>query len=384
MSGDSLAWHVGVLRTGELATTVPVTDGQWGLVLNDAGTLQFTTVLSDPAVRKLNLYTAAEPCRCFLAVAYTDPDGTETFLEGGPVWTHQYTAHDRKLIVTGAGLWSLFDHRIVLKLLQAGQSPAATALVYSGLSLGTIAKRLVQQAQLATGGDIPVVFPDDESGEGAQTYNGYDMTKLGDALRALAGLQNGPEIQFVPRRRADDPNYIEWAMRAGTTEQPMLTQSGDDLVWDLAAVRSSASGVSVARDGQSMLTRAWVQGSGSEVTTMFGEADSPDLIAAGFPLLEDVDSDHSAEAEAVLQSTLDSYASADVAAAQRPAQTWTFTAQRDDTPRLGAYGIGDWARINVERDYYVPDGEYRSRIVNLSGNTTKQVAVTLAPTVGSI
>lgn len=376
-------WHIGTLIDGQITTELPVVFGQssWQLVMDDAGTLSVVAALSDPTVRALGLYTSAEPARCFLALSYMDADGTETFLEAGPVWTHSYDGNTRQLTIRASGLWSLWDHRMVIPVLAVGQSPSSVTTTYSSLSLGTIAKRLVALAQTHTGGSVPVVFPGDETGTNTRTYAGYEMDKVGDMLRNLTGVEGGPEIQFVPRRQETDATRLEWVMRVGTTEAPLLSQMGADWIWDLTAVRSSASGLQVTRDGSAMTGTQWVQGAGTDVSTLFGQATDSTLIDAGFPLLEAIDTSHSGEAGASVQATLDGYAAEDLARTNRPKETWTITVQRDETPTVGSYQIGDWVSLTVASDYYVPDGTYRSRITSISGDDTNQVQVALASTV---
>jgi hypothetical protein len=73
---------------------------------------------------------------------------------------------------------------------------------YTGLWLGTIAKRLVAQAMSWTGGDLPIVLPSDESStdpEHQRTYLGADFKPIGEALKQLMEVQGGPEINFQPR-----------------------------------------------------------------------------------------------------------------------------------------------------------------------------------------
>lgn len=382
----SYVWHVGTLVDGQITTEIPVVFGQsqWQRVMDDAGTLQATVALSDPTVKALNLRVAAEAARCFLAVGYLDDTGTETFLDAGPIWSHSWDADTRLLTLRAAGLWSLWDHRMVLPVLAAGQSPSAVSTTYSGLSLGTIAQRLVQLAQTHTAGSVPVVFPGDETGTNTRTYPGYSMDLIGDELRNLTKVEGGPEIQFVPRRTEADATKLEWVMRAGTTETPLLTQMGSDWIWDLSTPRSSASGLQVTRDGSAMVATQWVQGAGTDVSTLFGRADDTTLTSVGFPLLEAIDTSHSGENGASVQATIDGYAAEDLARTNRPVETWTVTVQRDDAPTVGTYAVGDWVTLTVGGDDYIPDGDYRSRITSITGDDTNQVKIALASTLGSV
>lgn len=383
MAAPFYSWHVGTLVDGRLTAEIPLISTSWSLVMDDAGAVSGTLPLADPDVAKLNPYLIAEPCRCFLAVSYTDENGTETFLEAGPIWTHAYDSSSKQLTIGGAGVWSYYDHRKVLKVLAAGVNPATDVNTYSNLSLGTIAKRLVQLANMHTAGALPIVLPDDEASVNTRTYLGYEMNGVGDALRNLTKDQNGPEIQFVPRRRSDDPRYLEWVMRAGTAEAPLLSQAGADWVWDMTVAQSSVGGVTVNRDGTTVADRWWVQGAGTDVSTMFARAESSTLSDAGFPLLESADTGHAGEDGAKLQATIDAYAQADLIGSQGPLETWTLAVQRDEPPVVGSYRPGDYVSVTVGDDEpYIPAGTYRTRMTGISGDDTNAVSIQLAPTIG--
>lgn len=417
------SWHVGTLRDGRITNDLPMVSTSWSDVMDDAGTLSGTLNLADPAVAALNPYLTAEPCRCFLAVSYTDPTGTETFLAGGPIWSHSYDDPTRKLTIAAAGLWSYYDHRKILPVLLAGVNPA-TVTTEVVASLGTIASKLVQLAHTHTAGSVPVVFPADETGTIVKDYQGYDLPNLGQALRDLTGLQGGPEIQFVPRRRTDDRRYIEWVMRVGTTADPLLHQTGEDWAWDASVPRSSITGISVQRDGSAMGTRAWMQGAGSQVETLFGRADDTILTTAGFPLLEVAGSGQESEDS---RTALDSAAAGLLAAQNRPVETWTVKVRRDEAPTVAQYAVGDWVSLKIDgwtrlgtpvvsvdgndlavpsdgndltgvldgnlpassqptttKHPYLPSGTYRSRILSRSGDDSQDITLQLAPTLGGI
>lgn len=384
MPDPSWSWWVGELRSGKMTTKLPVSGGQWQQVMDDAGQFSVTVALTDPDVVNLNLRGAAEPCRCFLMLAYNDAAGVEWLVDGGPIWTHSYDAGTRQLSIGAAGLWSLFDHRFVLPVLAAGQSPAAATVSFAGLSLGGIATQLVGLAMSHPGGSLPVVLPTAETGTATRTYPGYSMTTVGQALRDLTQVQGGPEIQFVPRRNPVDGRYVQWVMRVGTTAQPLLTQGGADHVWDFTATRTSVQGLSVQLDGSQMAERVWVQGAGTDVSTLFGRADNLTLVNAGFPLLEALDSNHSGEKGASDPATLAAYAQADVAADVGLVETWTAVVQRDDAPALPDYAVGDWCVFNLPTDDpYLDRTGLRCRVTGRQGDLSTSVTLQVQPEIAS-
>lgn len=347
--------------------------------MDDAGAMSVQMTLGDAKVAKKNPYLNAAPCRCFLAVAYTDEQGTETFLAGGPIWTHDYDDTQKFLTIGAAGLWSYYDHRMVLPVLLAGQ-PAATVTTELVAALGTVAKQLVQLAHTRTGGSVPVAFQADESGTDTRAYNGFDLNTVGQALRDLTTSDNGPEIQFVPRRREDNPRFIEWLMRTGTSAQPLLVQAGADWKWDATRPKSSVSSLSVQRDGSVMATDWWVKGAGSDSGTLIVPASSTTLVDVGYPVLEAELSGHEQESDPDVVSGLGAAA---LAGSQGPLETWTVKVRRDEKPSVGSYNVGDWVSI-IPRGPYLPPGTRRMRILGKSGDDTADVALQLSTIAGSV
>lgn len=216
-------WLFGDLRTGKIHRTVDLRSHSWSIPLVGAGSLggkfplasgEWPTAASDSA-----------PAKQFIAVEYVAPDGTATMLEGGPVWATEYTRSSGVLDITGAGLWTLFDHRKLVPILREGMNVAEQVIQYETAELALIAKRLIADALKHTGGDLPIVFPSDAAlgGEGrdrVRNYEAHELGWVGERLKQLTEVIEGPEVQFIPRRRADDERYIEWVMRIGTESTP--------------------------------------------------------------------------------------------------------------------------------------------------------------------
>lgn len=366
----------GELRTGKILTTVPCVSASWSVVYRDAGQIACDVpldALSEADAAELVGYL--DPARCFLAVRVGD-----LIVEAGPIWRHDWDDDTGILKVTGAGLWSLFDHRKVMKVLATGEKPAATSLSWSGWSLATIAKRLVETAMSHTGGSLPLVLPADEAGGHERTYPGHLLKGLGEALRDLTKVIGGPDLDFAPRLTADRLG-IEWVMRAGTEAQPLLSQSGQDWRWDTTVPRSGLSGLSVTRDATGLGYRAWVPGSGMEQGLPIAMREDLAATGAGYPLLE-VEESYSSVTE---QATLDAHAAALVARSVRPWVTWKWDAELSGPPIVAEVRPGDWALVNVPAYHrYLRalsvTGQYRTRVLGISGDLSHVVKITAAPT----
>lgn len=366
-----MAWtySVGDLRTGQISEVLPLSGVSWSRPLNDAGTVSGALDLEDPDNVALDPRTCSAPARSFVFVEH---DGAPVC--GGVIWTHRYTRKpSRSLQIGAAGLWSLWDHRKVLPALTYAQAPGEAAdTVLPGLSLETIAKRLVQQAIAHTGGNVPLVLPADVTGTAERRVNAYELADLGHELKLLTGVLDGPDIEFVPRRVAGDESRIEWVMRVGTP----LEQAGDPWVWDDSVAESAVVDLGVDIDGSKLAARGWVPGVGTEREQLRGLHEDMTLVAAGYPLLEVEDTSHTQTAE---QDTLDDHAADLVARRATPLEQWSLSVRADVEPALGTYQPGDTAIVQLEGDPYIPDGEHLVRILAMSGSSDEVVRLEVAP-----
>ncbi len=372
----------GQLTTGRRLTQLPVVSAPWSVGLNGAGTIEATIKLDDERVQaRRELLLALEPARSFLAVLAGDD-----VIEAGPIWSHSYNAATHKLTVRAGGLASIFDHRLVMKALTAGENPATTALHYSG-SLADIARDLVRLALSHVGGELPIIVGPDEGGTQVHTYAGHELGVLGDRLRQLTGVLGGPDIAFQPRL-SDDRQGIVWELRTGTALDPLLHQpgsstssGGSDWVWDARAPRSGIRSLDVTRDAGRLAYRSWATGQGTGEALLMAVAEDTSRLDRGYPLLETT----SAHQTVLSPGVLDMHATTGLISHMRPWTTWSLSARTDRTPRLGAYRVGDWAKVWIPDDHlylsqYLQADFYRTRIVGYSGGLGTAVKIDLAPT----
>jgi hypothetical protein len=373
----------GDVRTGKQYRTVDLTNTSWSAPLGEPGSVEGAFPLGSDEWP--TAHSDATVAKSYLVVAYVNAAGDETLLEGGPVWKLDFDHVTEVLRVGAAGIGSIFDHRKVMKVLGAGEDPAGASVTYTGKQLGLIAKRLIELTISHAGGNLPIVLPSDAELGGAGThieevYAGYELAWVGDKLKGLSERDGGPEVQFVPRRRSDDPRYIEWVMRIGTADTKMLlTQSGQPWAWDTSVPKSDVRGISISADGTKMALRQWASGQGEAEGTPIAVDTASELLAAGFPLLEGQVTAVDAEGDPVV---LNQYVSAALAYSQRPIESWTATVSRDGRPMVGQLRPGDWARFIVRNHRFKPDGDYDMRIMAISGGDSDTVNLTLSERLG--
>lgn len=361
---------IGDLRTGRDIHIIPALgakSGSWSTSLNDADTIEASFLLTDPDTRKLDLRSSAAACKSFLAVVEND-----VVMAGGPIWIHQYEKNTATLQVSAKGMWSYFDHRVLVPMLAqtvpivdpATREPNPLMNTdYVNMSYGLMAKRLVQQARAHTGGNVPIVFQTDEPGTYERHYLGSDLGMVGEKLKDFTQLEGGIDIAFTPRL-ASDGLGVEWVLRTGTVAKPELSSQTIHL-FDYSVDQPSVKDLSVTVDASNLTSRTWAVGGRSDDVTVIERADDPTLVNAGYPLLESVNTAHT---DATVAATLRSYAAEDVRWGRTPVESWSFSAKADGDPKVGDYASGDWCDVAIRDDHYLPDATTRHRIAGLSGD----------------
>lgn len=344
-------WFIGSLRTGAITNYLPVSSGSWEIEVNGAGSIRASLPMTDPDVQAINLRNTATVGKTFLAVAENG-----VILNAGPIWTHTYNRDDGRLELGATGLWGYYDYRSVLPMLKPSDTdPTGLDTDYLGLSAGTVAKRLVQQAQQENGGTLPIVFQDDVSGSVEYSWEGAALSTVADALNDLTAVV---DVDFFPRFTSDRSG-IEWVLRTGTEASPQLSSQSVQ-TWDLSVPKSTVKGLQVTVSGTRLAGRVWETGSSA-----FARYDNTSLINQGYPLLEQIDGTHNDELDPVV---LAGYARDAVRVGTKPTELWSFEVQADAQPFVGAYRTGDWCTVKIGDDPFIARGAYSRRITNMSGD----------------
>lgn len=392
-------WLVGDLRTGRIGKTIDV-KGSWSTVFDGADTLsaQFPiyafrnmeTVVGfgegyfgmgpfgegelSQVPRQVwpDAISDSTPGKAFLAVAWVDGFETEHWLAGGPIWVQDFDEASGTMTLGAAGLESYYDHRYVLPVLVGGQKPQDVTSYWQAAQLGLIAKRLVEQAHSWTAGAPPVVLPSDASLGGAgtaheRTYPGYELGKVGQRLRQLSDVENGPEIQFAPRRRTDDPRFMEWVMRVGVeASDMMLSQAGPAWLIDATVPKNMVANIRRTVDGSVLVTDAYAAGQGQGEGRPIEVASSSMLTDAGFLRLEGEKQSTDSVSNA---DTLLAHAEGFLARRGRPAEKLTVTVDAQTWwKRAAGARAGDWLTLKAEGRVAIQDGTNDLRILAISAN----------------
>lgn len=370
MTAPVYTYVIADLRTNTILEEVPLIGVRFNKPLNASGKLNATWKLGEKTAH-LDPYDLTMPCRRAI-YAFRD----DRPMWGGIIWTRAYDSKSQTVAIGAADWWSYFDHRKVLPVF----TPDGTLTQVAGLSVSfsatdqnTIARQLVATAQAHAGGDILVVPADtDTSGQlRDRTYNGWDITELGDALTNLCNVIDGPDIAFdVLPNTSGAPQRV---IQVGT---PSLGQQGSAHRWD---VGGNVTLYGWPSDGTRMGTRAFATGQGVDLGLPVAVSEDTSKYAGGYPLLELETQYGSAEDAA----TLNGHAEADQEAGRMPVVLPKLIVRGDLPPTAAEVSRGDDGWLTIPPDLFHKTGwEGPMRIVDMAfapGADAERVELTMAP-----
>ena len=356
---------IGDLLTGRKILDVPYLSASWSSELNGPGSVSATVDLRDPDVVSLGMRNAATLGKTFLAI-----ESEGRILEAGPIWSSNYDRTDKKLTITGAGLWSYFDHRTLLPNIgdlpvvdpATGESAEHANSTWKNLHLGTIGKRMVEQSMTWPNSALPIVFETDKPGEHERTYKGAELPVIGQMLQNLTEVENGPDIAFLPERTPDGLG-VQWRYVSG---DPRISSNRPHII-DGSVPGAAIDELTVSESASEMGALGWCSAGRSGDEAIIERAFNMASLAAGFPLMEWVDSSRSSVSVA---ATALGYAVELARTGSKPMSAWSVSVHTsgDGEPRYTDYSVGDFVQFKIAGDPFIPDGKYERRIVNMSGS----------------
>lgn len=343
------------LVTNRTLAEAPLSGVRYSKKLGGTGQLSATLVLGDPRVQILDPSDLTTPaCR----VIYVLRDDIPVW--GGLVWTRRYDATAQQITLGCSDFWSYFDHRKVLPLLpeDAYRDPTYVAqradVGWSDIDQNQLARNLVTLAQTHPGGNIGIDVLRDASVSGiprSRTYFGYQNVNVGDALRKLAEIDEGPDMMFDvgPVDINGRPTRL---LRLGT---PSLGQQGSAHVWEYGGNLLSYTWPS---DGTRMATRTFAIGDGTERGMLIAVAEDRSRYQE-WPLLES-ERGYTSVAD---PTQLQAHAKSDQRAGRLPVVLPTLSVHGGLPPTTAEISVGDDARVIIKDVFHTAGIDIRMRIV---------------------
>lgn len=359
--GRADGWRVWLINTvtGDKGAQLDPRELNWSVLLNDTEEMALTVRKDDLRGITRSWYT---PWLGGVLLTYTRA-GVEIPWIAGPIinWGAE-TREELPLVVRGyREIWA---HLVI-----------GTDLRPRDTSLGNIMWLLAAQAQIKPGGGPPIYdgSPDPTGRGHERNYEAWNLanTNLDKLMTELSEVINGPDVMFRPQWRDADKTGIRVAVCHGTALSPRITPTANP-VFDTTPARSPVKALSVATDAKALVSRVWATGAGEGTGTARVRVEDLTLVQAGFPFLETVVSQPDQTDTAKLREQ----AAGELAARVDAIDQITVTARADhQTTGVGAWRVGDPAKVRVAGWEAIPDGVLDTRIIKASGSLSNDFTV---------
>lgn len=279
-----------------------------------------------------------------------------------------------------SGIRSILAKRVLVVEQSDWSKLAKSSIKYTGMSLGTIAKRAVASVLSKPGGNLPISFPiADELAvndvKHQRTYQGFDLQNINvdDILTKLSNVINGPDVMFKPR--LIDANSLTFDMWHGTEASTRIYQNNTP-VWDTTAAFGGVVGAQVVMTGAQQTSRVYSLGAGQDQGQIITVNTNSTPLAKGFPLLETVINSSNSENKTVVNE----HGKSKLALNASMKQQLQMTVRADDSVNfLGTFWPGDLVKLNVTGWLSLPDGVTEYRLLNMNGDGSANVKLSLQP-----
>ncbi|ABD94213.1 unknown [Streptomyces phage mu1/6] len=373
------------LVTDRVLAELPVIGAEYSTELNGIGTFRGTVPLSDE-VAQLGPMDATIPRRTAL---YIDRDGVIVW--AGIIWTRRPLTSANGIIwgmeLQGSEFASYWQKRYVNKILSTDYNLlvaniADTRYVPDGQRMyddqAWIVWSLLRYAEADPSGagtihvdTNPLVNP-----TGVTRTRTYDpsqqRTDILTLISQLAAVDGGFDWGIQAGWNPDGSRYRRWAVWSPRRGRPA---SATGFLWQYGPGGNIVT-PDWPEDGMQYANRCWARGSGAGQDVVTGVAEAPDQWAAGYPLMESVET-----FDGVTQlNTIQAHAQASLTARTQATTAPTFTVDADADPVLGSYTVGDSAVFAIDPGAYYPAGLVRElRILSIKVSVTggpEKVALT--------
>lgn len=294
----------------------------------------------------------------------------------GPILTRPNESFDTVSLGCG-GIRSILAKRLVSQELADWSTLNKTLVSFKGMSLGTIAKKVVQQGMNKKSGPLPISFPipdetvvDDADHE--RNYRGFNLQNINvhDVLTKLSNVIDGPDIMFKPRLLRDD--RLTFDMWTGTEKQPRIYQRFTP-VWDTTPARGQVVEMSTITTGTYQTNRTYSLGAGQDEGLLIKVNTNDVPLQEQFPLLETVVNVGNSENPVLV----DSYGKANLVANSYPLLEVQMTVRADGAIPLGFFWPGDLVEVVTQGWLSLPDGTTQMRLLSITGDDSNSVKLSL-------
>lgn len=405
-------WTAHLFQTinGNIGPRLNFSSLSWDIDLNDVESISVGLKKSD--LPKVDLRYWLSPSWAGVVVMWKG-----TPIVAGPILARP-TESNEEISLSCGGIRSILAKRLV-SIEQTDWSKQATSVIHwKGMSLGTIAKRAVEQAQAKYAGDLPITYavPDqmisvrspvkygsvsqqdwdlllsqgwwgdptdkeeklyppelrDPNANHERTYRGFNVQNIDcDAiLTKLSNVIDGPDIMFKPRLVRD--NYLTFDLWTGTEASPRIYQKHIP-VWDTTSTKGHIQDIRIVTSGAYQTNRVYSVGAGQDEGTLIKVNTNTAPLRQGYPLLETTISTSSSEDPKVVNA----HGVANLWTNKEPLVEIQMTVRGDGVIPVGEFWPGDLVEVVVKGWLSLPDGKIPMRLLSMSGGDGMDIKVSL-------
>jgi hypothetical protein len=303
-----------------------------------------------------------------LVLEWLDAPGFQSSGEpvyAGIIWKRTYDWDTKTLTIEHADLWSILDKRLLVSQNTTGVEK--TKLEFLNISVSTVVKKVVQTGTE----DLPMVYWSDFEGDHNQTYAGYLLKPVADALQDLIDQPDGPDVDFRP---IWGPAGLQWQMRSN--------EQFGTYTWNMSAGQSGVSGIKVTEDGTKLSNNVFVAGQGTEKDSKI----RADVWATPYPLLQSTE----AHKDVKDLAKLDGFVAEGLRIHTTPTTQWSFdilagggNGEQSDQTTVTDLRLNGALSLYSKGDPWIPDGWAQHRLIRYSGDLAEKINLQFQPTGGA-
>lgn len=358
------------VTTGAIGPQINFDSATWSISLNETESLSIDIRKSDLPKVDLNYWLA--PWWAGILYMYNGVP-----IVAGPIISRPAESFT-SIRVECRGIRAILERRFVITEQTNWPLLPKTKILYTGLTLGTIAQRVVKVGMAKSGGSLPISFPYPErvsasvDEEHKRTYQGYNLSNITvDAvLTKLSGVTDGPDIIFRPR--LVDANTLTFDMIHGDDGNPNIPQKITP-IWDTTAINGKITDLDIITTGTYQTNRVFATGDGTNEGTLIRMHEDPSFLINGGPLLETTEAYEGVKTAAILQS----HAVANVKSNNKKLIEIQLTVRADGEYPLGTFWPGYQTQLNIKNWLSLNDGIHNLRLLNISGTHEENIRMSL-------
>lgn len=293
------------------------------------------------------------------------------------------TALDTSFSLTS--ILGMFEHRYLVREGKYGSGPNGTSpdtIRLTGLSYRAIAAEIGYLCTDAKpSGSLPIDWNyRGEKGTRTREYSAWDIQNnaASQLLENIANVENGPDMQFRPYLTSDG-SHVRFEFLAGSDSGIYL---GQNRIHALSYDPPGGSVDSLTVDHVGAIHRVYSSGTGTDKAQLTALAEDLTLLGnpnVRWPLVESTYSDSDTDTLSVLKS----HAAGVLAANRRPLMQIKASVDANDTDEagtphfpLGHVWPGELVKLSIRNYPPLPDGDYATRLMEMSGDQTSRVDLT--------